>query len=972
MKKTTVHILIYFLLGVSLCTAQNFRYTYFNQPDFPFQKVAQVNQDGLGYIWIASDQGLFRFDGTQFEDFNLTLKSRNIKSILPIHKDTLLFSNDSGIFKLSYQGSSPKISSWVEANEGVNLMGYPEVLFKDSQNRIWVGQLDGSVFCLNESGRLHKRFVLSDQAKTEKISFEEDKFNTVWTLVPNEGLFYFDETKKQFISFGSHSKATHFSVEESDFVVVGDQVHSFSLNSTKQITRSKIIDSGNLEFNWVSKDLAGNCFLGSTDGLYALDEENTVLKKVFGSNDPHRVEELPFSSIDHLFFSHSQLRKGGDIWVSTSQGFGILQSPFFQSVSGLPHDNVLNINTQANAKVLIAMGSLFQLKKNDGAFDFDKKAEPSRVSSISAFNNFIWYGTVDGIIHCYQDNSEKQTIDLTQRGGGIFFMSADHVGDNWFCQAPLDKPILGVAKVTKDGGVVTYGEEKGLRTRILVIREGGRSEIYAAGIGQTSYLFKYNRENDVFEDKSLPFSFEVGSNFEVHDLTIDHQGVVWLATTDGLLKYDTEAISRVHLGPYTRNEIRSVVTTEDGSLWLATDTNGLLFYEKNGEFIQFDERSGTPSKVSTYRNLRIDPENLLWFGTAEGAVYSSKANARPLQTNAPLIKSIEVNEKEIETASNFNVNERSSVKIHLNTIAFPGNEVVYQYKIIDDALSNESLDYVPWSNLVDDTFIRLDGLKKGRYQLYLRGQQLGGHIWSEVKKLTLVVKPVWYATWWGILMLSAFTLLLLWGIARQWERFKTRSLRSLLLKEQTALAKKEKQLAKKDSDLKHQKEALKSTGANIYLLNRLLNSLLKSKSWPEVLTGLKKLVELPTGIDAFEIAQVSGREIKYQGFHRNKSEHIRRKIEFNEKENLPSYVLATNKPLIVDDFKKQAMNHIADVPDSPFSSHLLVPFQLDESPAVFCLYGIEEKRFSQRDLSLIQILTNFLGLMESKSMKNEG
>ncbi|WP_435623967.1 hypothetical protein [Flagellimonas sp.] len=971
MKNCIGHILFHLFLGITLCTAQNFRYTYYKNGELPFKKVSQINQDAKGYVWIASDKGLFRFDGSQFEDFNLTLKSKNIKSILPINKDTLLFSNDIGIFKLTYSDSSPKISSWVEASEGQNLMRYPETLFKDSQNRIWVGQLDGSVFCLDSSGRMHKRFVISNQPRTENISFQEDQFNTIWALVPNQGLFYLDDNQREFKRFENLTDINHFSVDKSDFVVVGDQVHWFTLNKKKQMLASKTIDSKNVKFNWVSKDLDNNYFLGSDDGLYSLDQETAIVKKVFGSNDPHRVEELPFASINHLFFSQSQLRKGGDIWVSTEQGFGILQSPFFQSVSGLPHDNVLSIDTQCDSRIMIAMGNLFVLEKKGSTFDFEKRTSPSRVSAISTFKNNLWYGTVDGIIHHHRNDDETKTIDLTARGGGVFFMSTDHMGDNWFCQAPLDKPILGVAKVSLDGQVEMYGEEKGLNSRILVIREGGRSEIYAAGIGRTSYLFKYDRTNDVFNDTSLPLDFEVGNNFEVHDLAIDSQGIVWLATTDGLLKFDTESISRVDLGSYTRNEIRSVVATKEGSLWLATDTNGLLFYETDGGYIQFDEKSGTPSKVSTYRNLRVDAENLLWFGTAEGIVHSSRANARPLQTNTPLISAIEVNNRKIETAPQILVNEKSSITIHLNTIAFPGNEVVYQYKLIEDELSDESFAYVPWSSPVTGNHIKVSGQKKGKYRLYIRGQQLGGHAWSKAKQITLAINPIWFSTWWGILILSALTLLLLWATVLQWERFKTRNLRGLLLKEQTALALKEEQLAKKDDALKHQKEALKSTGTNIYLLNRLLSSLTKSNTWPDTLISLKKLVELPTGIDAFEIARVTNREIKYQGFHRNKSEHIRRKAEFNEKENLSSYVLTTNKPLIIDDFEKQVMNYIANMPKSPFSSHLLVPFHLDDHPAVFCLYGIEEKRFSQRDLSLVQILVSFLTVMEPKPKNNE-
>ena len=63
----------------------------------------------------------------------------------------------------------------------------------------------------------------------------------------------------------------------------------------------------------------------------------------------------------------------------------------------------------------------------------------------------------------------------------------------WFCQAPTNKPIIGVATLDNDGKIEEYGKEEGLNSRVLVVDEGGQSELYAAGIGVNSYLYKFKQ-----------------------------------------------------------------------------------------------------------------------------------------------------------------------------------------------------------------------------------------------------------------------------------------------------------------------------------------------------------------------------------------------------------------------------------------------------------------------------------------------
>ncbi len=173
-------------------------------------------------------------------------------------------------------------------------------------------------------------------------------------------------------------------------------------------------------------------------------------------------------------------------------------------------------------------------------------------------------------------------------------MYADSQHNLWFCQAPTDQPLPGVARINPQGQVVIYGPESGLENRILVVTESSRGELYAAGIGEDTYLYRFLPEKNTFINLSLPMPFDLSANFEVHDLAVDSRGVVWLATTDGLLLYDSENIRRIELGPFTKEEIRGVCALEEGSIWAATATDGLL-YVKDEQYVLFDADCGLPS-----------------------------------------------------------------------------------------------------------------------------------------------------------------------------------------------------------------------------------------------------------------------------------------------------------------------------------------------------------------------------------------
>ena len=843
------------------------------------------------------------------------------------------------------------------------ILDYPRNLLMDNQNRLWIGQLDGKVFVYDKEKTFFKKYQVSEGAKTPMMIFGEDDFGTIWLCMPNRGVYYFDEELEVFQTISGLSDYNHMVVYEDQILLAGDQVLRLQIGDKGQVLRRNLLWVNGPSFSNIAIDKTGLIFLSSSEGLFTLGgRQSDQLRPIYGSNDPHRVEQLPFTDVNQIYFSSDQVRIGGKVWISTPEGLGLLYSGFFKSVSGMAMDNTISLGRNFRNEILVSQGNLFRIRYFDREDSFDEfETDDISITAITdSKSNHVWLGTSDGKVIKARDQILSQ-YDLSERGGGIFYMFEDSKGKIWFCQAPTDKPIIGVGRFNSQGQIEEYGKDKGLNSRVLVVDEGGKSELYAAGIGVKSYLYKFNRVTNQFENKSLPFPFKASRNFEVHDIAVDSRGIVWLATTDGLLKYDTERIQRIQLGTHTQEEIRSVVATPYGSVWMATSTSGMIHLDSNGNFVLFDERSGTPSKIATYRALLLDQANRIWAGTAEGVVYSAMSFPAPLSTKKPSLEKLQVNAHEINTKSRLEFKFDDVVDLYFSSIAFPGDENLFRYRYFYTGVPEDEIEDIPWNLSEGSTRMRMRAPVAGSYMMEVCTQKPGGYSWSLPIEVPFKVKRPWYSTIGGIGLFVLLGMLLFGYGIRFYGQKKMARLESLLFTKEKELTAKTALLDSKEDAMRHQKDALKSAGVSIYLLHRLMMQIPKRARWDKVIPVLAKLVELPTGIDAFEIAFLERNTVQYKGYRRGSAKVRQREVEFNEKDNLISYVFNHKKPILICNNDREAGQYVSMKDNRGYLSRIYIPFeQIKGGEAVLCAYGETDNRFTRQDLTILEILATFL------------
>jgi len=101
------------------------------------------------------------------------------------------------------------------------------------------------------------------------------------------------------------------------------------------------------------------------------------------------------------------------------------------------------------------------------------------------------------------------------------------------------------------------------------------------------------------------------------DIVQDGTGYIWLASYDGLIRFDGETFTEFTEAEHGFTGISPRVLCEDAysTLWIGTNSTGLYAYQ-NKTFKRYAEEDGLPNL--SIRAIKFDKDNVLWIGTADG------------------------------------------------------------------------------------------------------------------------------------------------------------------------------------------------------------------------------------------------------------------------------------------------------------------------------------------------------------------
>jgi ligand-binding sensor domain-containing protein len=919
--------------------AQNLHITYFTEArGLPSNQVRHVAQDDYGFFWIACDGGLVRFDGLEFTDYTQQIPSQYGRYLCKTDEG-LLLSHDAGISLIKPELDTAHISAFMDASidPEEQALYYPGQIFQAQNGNFWISQPGGRIALIQGGEMIELPADPADQGNSDIHAFfaELDK-GLIAIAFTSGGIYVFDNSSQKLEKIASFSMVNDLKSQGRELWVAGRHIQRIELSEDgKQINDRQTFDTNLGEVSTLALDNQGNIYAGIKDkGLYYLerrDDREPAFVKIFSSNDPHRVNELPFRNI-HTIVPESDDR----LWICSSEGLGILQRRFFESIGSIPNANTTSICMMNDGKVFVNFGDVYVLEATDLGFSGAPlptfSSEP--VTALTAAGKNLWAATSTGnVIEIDPSGRRVSTVDLRPRGEGIYYLSYDSQERLWVCQAPEENPLVGIACILPNGVLKEYGYGEGLESRLLCLRETAQGRLYASGIGEGTYLYRYLPEEDAFLNLSLPFDFSISPNFEVHDLTIDQEGVIWMASTNGLLRYDMDRVRRVYLGPeFTDIEIRAVMDMPDGSIWVSTDTEGMIRH-KNGETVMVKEESGLPSKVMTYRCLAKDQKNRLWVGTAEGLVYSLEPNPAPLRTRIPLLTSALVDGTHIPTGE-ITLYKGQDLTIQFLTPAYHGFRTFYQHRTGSGA----------WSDPSVNRQLFLSDLEPGNLTIELRARNEGGYLWSDPEVLKITVRDYWYRSQlfiWTLAISMLVLLLMLFYYQRKKHGAYIHKLTEGLQQEKKAVEQREADLQEVKKEIYLDQRQLRSHAISMEVLHRLISKISPGMKWESILEIISiDMLKLP-GVVAFEFGIREGKFLEFEGYSEKIRNYTSERIVYNPEVNLSSYCIEHAKPFLFNHIEDQSLRLLPkwDHRLDQYKSSISVPFILESRQAIFSVYS---------------------------------
>jgi len=727
LKRKTLIVLLFLISAISTIAQKPSYFQFSTDNGLPSNETYKIIEDKKGYIWIATDRGVVRYDGYEFEVFTTEdgLTNNVVFWIYEDYKGRIWFSGRDN--SLCYFENGTFIQH--PASEKLRKLPNRLILsiYVNNENIIWIGSYGRvPVIKLFPNGEIEEVAIPGAEFR-DFVVFEMDEKNVIFGIIieGSEGL-----AQKKVLIYDKNSlllRSFQFSVETeysfTSLISSNDQIYLtygqifYALDDSK-VGRFK--HSSKFFTNSLFQDNSGTLWSGfKNGGVVSFKDEN------FNKTAQKFLEEWTVSSV-------FEDREGG-FWFSTTEA-GIFYYPSRTIENlGLFDEKIVEIR---HAKDLVwgvtSAGLIYEISETNGEHNFEEiysNLGTSPPTYVDYESNF-WISNRKPL---WPRKSVGVTINPKP---GLSFKQMVRLQDStlWVCtRSELQKLSW------PDLDIIESFPLPSSRNRVMALEAFSSDELLLGDL-EGLWVFK-DGEIKRFEHTSKIFEsrindLEILSNKDIVIASLG-EGVIRVSK-DGRIKQVTKKdglLSGLINCSYT---LSGDSITWVGSSRGLSQINWLPNYPDSIEILNFTIFNG----LNSNEILAIDfIEDKLWVGTAKGITVIKPDDFNSLKMK-PLIhlESVHINGVSTKDTTSYFLSTNDFVKIHFGGISMnsKGN-MKYRYRIKG---FDEGWEYI--SNRV----LEFKLFTPGEYELEISSINASGVVSSNSIKRKFTVIPAFWQTWW--------------------------------------------------------------------------------------------------------------------------------------------------------------------------------------------------------------------------------
>ena len=722
----------------------------------PQNSIFSIIQTRDGYLWIATFDGLVRFDGVQFKVFDKS----NTKG-LSTNRFTALYEDKDGTL-------------WAGTNDG-GLTRYRKGVFTSSAIADGVPEgpvlsftpdLKGELLINIGDGRFYLREGQFISAPTEYL-VPKLKNNYLapsgsqWTIDANEAVQINDGrvTRYRIKLKDVYNSKPYEDSERNLWLGDGPVMYKLRDGEVTRYSQKEGVPSRGTLHPYCEDDQGGVWF--AADGAVARFKDGRFT--VYGN-----TRELTGLVINCLFKDRE-----GTIWIGTSGGLYRLARQFITGLStgsGLLHREVYPILQARNGDIWV--GSIIGLSRfRNGVFH--NTLLPVPANNVQALNEDrtgrLWIGIVGGLL-LYENGKLKHLS--SEVGGTVCTILTDRNGDVW---AGSERGLFRF----KEGQVVAhYTTKEGLPTDdVRVIHEDRQGTLW---IGTSGNLTRF--EDGKFISYPMP---EGAARSHIRCIYEDADGTFWIGTYD-------DGLSRFRDGRFVNYTIDQGLF-DSGVFHISEDRHGYFWISCNRGIYRVsrqelnDFAGGKVARVNSVAfgkrdgmlNIEcnggrepagiVTRDGKLWFPTQEGiAVVDPEAVYVNMKAPPVLIESITLERNPVDFQNAFSIQPgQRGLEISYTGLSYiKADQTKFKYKL-------EGLD-PDWIDAGTRRVAYFPYLPPGSYAFRVIAANSDG-VWNNAGASIsfTVLAPFWRKSWFLLLcaaIIAVITALVMWRYLDQVQR----------------------------------------------------------------------------------------------------------------------------------------------------------------------------------------------------------